>query len=57
MIRAIRAQTWSRLRVQRAIARFLRYGDGLVAILAVLGMVATPVALVVVLAVLSMAIG
>jgi hypothetical protein len=45
------------IREQRAIARFLRCGDGLVAIVAVFGMVALPVLMVVVLAVLSMAIG
>jgi hypothetical protein len=45
------------IREQRAIARFLLIGDGLVAIVAMLGMVAAPVALVVVLAGLSMAIG
>ena len=45
------------IREQRAIARFLRVGDGLVAIVAVLGMVALPAAFVVVLPALSMAIG
>jgi hypothetical protein len=45
------------IREQRAIARFLRLGDGLVAIAAAFGMVAVPVAMVVVLAALSMAIG
>ena len=45
------------VREHRAIVRFLRYGDGLVAIVAVLGMVAVPVAMVFVLAVLSLAIG
>lgn len=45
------------IREQRAIARFLRIGDALVAIVALAGMVAVPVAMVVVLAALSMAIG
>ena len=44
------------IREERSIARFLRVGDGLVAIVAVLGMVAVPVAMVVVLAAVSMAI-
>jgi hypothetical protein len=45
------------IREERAIARFLRYGDGLVALVAVVGMVALPAAMVAVLAALSMAIG
>jgi hypothetical protein len=44
------------IRERQAIARFLYYGDALVAIVAVLGMVAVPVAMVVVLAAVSMAI-
>ena len=45
------------IREERAIARFLRCGDGLVAIVAVFGIVAAPVAMMVVLAAVSMAIG
>ena len=45
------------IREQRAIARFLRLGDGLVAIVAVVSMVALPAAFVVVMAALSMLIG
>jgi hypothetical protein len=51
-----RTVPWGQLG-ERAIARFLRCGDGLVAIVAMLGMVAVPVAMVVVLAAVSLLIG